>query len=318
MTTETAKSHMGAIAQISLAEGTKRAFIKDNECVAVISVGAREGFMCAKPAPWLSGEGFYPLCSQHARAKKRYVARNQRPIHLREDGAALPVCGEPHFAQAWVDSDLDRKTLHEVRAANICKRCRAKAWLGHGRAAPWEVCIYGERNRTECGAFVSVLIRDVLVDALTPEYEDAVRDGYVCLDCLYARMARMRQGGVAMRKAIHRRRYTKNAICGRRGGRLAFAADMWAAIDCADCMEIEAASAAELALYGWLQGLEDAAHAFNAGAADGREGMGDWMVQTCQRCGMYRHIDGHGHVHRPHFGAFAAPIPECEAGRWVE
>lgn len=195
MTTETAKSHMGAIAQISLAEGTKRAFIKGNECVAVIAGGAREGFMCAKPAPWLSGEGFYPLCSQHARAQKRYVAKNQRPIHLVEDGAALPVCGEPHFALTWGDADLDRKTIYEVRAANICARCRAKARLGHGRAAPWDVCVYGERNRTECGAFVPVLIRDVLVDALTPEYKDAVRDGYVCLDCLYARMARMRQEG---------------------------------------------------------------------------------------------------------------------------
>lgn len=195
MTTKTAKDHAGAIAQISLAEGAKRAFVKTNECCAVIAGGAREGFMCAKPASWLSGEGYYPLCTQHARAKKRYVAKNQRPIHLTYGGAALPECGEPHFAQTIEYSDLDSKTIYEIRATNFCLRCRAKMAVGTKRTAPLEVCVYGERNRTECGAFVSMLIRDVLVDALTPEYEDAARDGYVCLDCLYARMARMRTEG---------------------------------------------------------------------------------------------------------------------------
>ena len=194
MTTEIAKDHAGAVSQVSLAEGTKRAFVNTNECVAVIAGGAREGYMCAKPAPWLSAEGYYPLCSQHARAKKRFVARNQRPIHMTFD-SVLPVCGEPHFAQTIEYSDLDSKTIYEIRATNFCVVCRWGMAVGTKRTAPLTVCVYGERNRTECGAFAPMLIRDTLVDALTPEYEDAVRDGYACVDCLEARMARMRTGG---------------------------------------------------------------------------------------------------------------------------
>ena len=195
MTTKTAKDHAGAISQVSLAEGTKRAFVNTNECVAVISGGARDGYMCAKPAPWLSSEGCYPLCSQHARAKKRFVARNQRPIHITYGGGALPECGEPHFAQTIEYSDLDCKTIYELRATNFCIVCRWRMAVGTKRTAPLTVCVYGERNRTECGAFAPILIRDTLVDALTPEYEDAVRNGYACLDCLEARTARIRTGG---------------------------------------------------------------------------------------------------------------------------
>lgn len=120
-----------------------------------------------------------------------------------------------------------------------------------------------------------------------------------------------------MRKTIHRRAYTKNAVCGRRGRRLAFAADGQAAIDCVDCMEKEAAREAEGHLLRWLTDQESANHDFNAGIVDRRDGMGDWLVQTCQRCGMWRHIDRDGYIHHAPYADFK-PTPVCNPGAHLE